>query len=337
MRRTRLCGMTLMEVIVALGLSVALMALVGSALQFYAVTLNQRDEQVRRTTIARGVMQMICADLRAAVWSEPQDLSVVGEMLTSANGNAAATATGLGSTSATGTDESAGTEDATMEEPTLDLALNLSSTSRPGLIGTQSEILFDVSRLPRVDQMTMNMNALPSELQDVPSDLKTVSYHIQAAGAGGVPSPLNAVGTASEAGLVRRVIDREASKYANQMGDVTRLMQTGSLIAPEVIGLEFSYWDGTMWLTSWHSDDMGSLPLAVKVRISMQPRESKDATVIPSAEIFETIVRLPMASSMVPVAETTETTDAAALPAGQGTGSGSSSGSSGSTNGATGR
>ncbi len=338
LRRHRLSGMTLMEVIVALGLSVALMSLVGSALQFYAVTLSQRDEQVRRALVARGVMAMISSDLRACVWSEPQDLNVVGEMLSSANGQGAALASGLGATSATGGDAGAGTDDGmAMEEGSevmLDLAFNFSATARPGLIGSSTEILFDVSRLPRVDQMTLDMNAAPSVLQDVPSDLKTVSYHVQAAGTGGVNAPLSTTGSMSEGGLVRRVLDREASRYANQMGDVTRLLQTGSLVAPEVESLEFGYWDGTMWLTSWHSDDMGSLPLAIRVRVYLQAKPNADQTLVSAPEMYETIVRLPMASAVIP--EPVEATDAAAgttVTTGEGTGSGST----GSSNGATGR
>ncbi len=345
-RRTRQ-AMTLMEVIVALGLSVALMTLIGSALQFYATTLRTRDDQIRQTAIARGVMSMISADLRACAWSEPQDLQVLKDMLSGASaltGGGASGGSSGGSSSQSSGQSSSGSDETTDDESMddaalLDVTLSYSSTTRPGLIGTSSQLQFDVSRLPRVDQMTTgDPNQLPSELTDVPSDLKTISYHIQSAGYGGVAAPLSNGSGMSEAGLVRRILDREVSRYANEMGDVTRLAQTGSLVAPEVTGIEFSYWDGTMWLTSWHSDDMGALPIAIKVRISVAPVTDNSATdgVLaatsgPVPEIYESIVRLPMASAVLPTSEDSSMDSGSSDTSGSTGGSSSSSSGTGGT------
>jgi hypothetical protein len=46
-------------------------------------------------------------------------------------------------------------------------------------------------------------------------------------------------------------------------------------LAPEVVSLEFNYYDGTQWLTQWDSSQQ-NLPLVVKIQVGMQdPRIAK--------------------------------------------------------------
>jgi hypothetical protein len=70
-------------------------------------------------------------------------------------------------------------------------------------------------------------------------------------------------------GLVRRQLDRGVTAYAEEIGDTSRLMRTGDLIAPEVISIEFSYFDGTQWLLEWDSSTQ-SLPWLIQISLAMQ-------------------------------------------------------------------
>ena len=95
------------------------------------------------------------------------------------------------------------------------------------------------------------------------------------------------------------------------MGNLNTLNQTGELLAPEIKGIEFSYWDGLTWLLEWSSDELGELPLAVQVRIYMidpalaatEDTDTMSTLDTESMRTFSHIVRLPMA---VPLEEEEE-------------------------------
>ena len=73
-------------------------------------------------------------------------------------------------------------------------------------------------------------------------------------------------------GVVRRSIDRAGTHYAYELGNSDQLIRTGEIIAPEVLGIEFSYFGSNGWQLAWNSSTMG-LPSVIKVTIAMQ-RES---------------------------------------------------------------
>ncbi len=45
-----------------------------------------------------------------------------------------------------------------------------------------------------------------------------------------------------------------------------------TLIVPEAVELGFLYYDGSSWLETWNSDEMGTLPVAIEVRMSLLPQ-----------------------------------------------------------------
>ncbi|GAA5510787.1 prepilin-type N-terminal cleavage/methylation domain-containing protein [Novipirellula caenicola] len=316
LRSTTTSGFTLLEVILTLALSVVLMMLIGGAIQFYADTMNTRDMDVRQVQLATAVLQMIEDDLRSAAHPIPIDTSPLETLLASAATQAVGGGGGGGGEESSGEDLSAaGLADEsdmaiddmamdTMTDATADLQTGTSVLQTPGLIGNQYQIQIDLSRLPRLEEYSVLMDASTATLDDIPSDLKTVTYFIQDAGAiGGVVDSLQDPNSAvmdSPGGLVRRSLDRAATIYAMESGAITSLNQTGELLAPEIVGIEFSYWDGTIWQIEWSSDEMGELPAAVQVRLTMN-----DPTIVAANEsglsdesptrTFTHIVRLPLA------------------------------------------
>src|SRR5690606_5558217 len=44
---------------------------------------------------------------------------------------------------------------------------------------------------------------------------------------------------------------------------------TAKVIAPEVVAIEFAYWDGLEWLESWDSASSGTLPSAIGITLSI--------------------------------------------------------------------
>jgi prepilin-type N-terminal cleavage/methylation domain-containing protein len=309
-------GFTLLELLLTLALAVVLIGLVGGAMRFYAVDMNVRDMDIRQTQLAAAVMQMIENDLRATLHGEPIDTSGLEALLaaTAANvsggGGGAQPAGSEEDLSAAGIDSEIDDGDAMIEQAsTADLEAGTAVLQSPGLIGNQYQIQIDLSRLPRLEEYMAFLDQSVANIDDVPSDLKTVSYFVQPAGVvGGIQDPLsqidaatgeqNALQQESVGGLVRRSLDRAATVYAASSGGAAMLNQTGELLAPEISGIEFGYWDGVTWQLEWSSDEFGELPLAVQVRLYMadpQTAITGEITDTSSTRTFMHVVRLPMA------------------------------------------
>ncbi len=318
-------GFTILEVILTLALAVVLMSLVGGTLQFYAHNLNVRDMDVRRVHLAASIMQMITDDLRAATHPPEFDSSTLEQFLTGAAGQAVSQSLGAEASAALGLDDmtsTLGSSTTAQSEPeNLDLMTSTMSLQRPGIIGSQTELQFDISRLPRWEQWQQTLPDEPNslEVQDIPSDMKTVTYYIQPPGAtGGVPDPLrgflpNGAGDGDQVpgGLVRRELDRAANKWAMEKGGMSGLLATGDLIASEVLAIEFSYFDGNLWQPYWNSDQQQALPLAVEVKITIGdtaatvPEDAEEAAgSAGEPRVFTQVIQLP-AGRMVDTTQTT--------------------------------
>ncbi|MGI9472218.1 MAG: PulJ/GspJ family protein [Rubripirellula sp.] len=309
MRHHKISGFTLLEVLLTLAMSVVLMALVGSAIQFYARDMNVRDMDIRQTQLAAAVMQMIEDDLRSTLHTQPMDMSGLEALLSASVGDAAGGGGGGGEEEDLSAAGLGGGEDLTepVEAASLDLTSGVAVLTTPGLIGNQYQVQLDLSRLPRLEEYVALLDETTADIEDVPSDMKTVAYFVQDAGSiGGVQDPLAQLEPDAElspGGLVRRSLDRSATVEAASTGNLTTLNQTGELLAPEISGIEFSYWDGLTWQFEWSSDEYGELPLAVQVRIYMvdpllsatQDADSISMMGADSMRVFSHIVRLPMA------------------------------------------
>ncbi|MDC0288571.1 type II secretion system GspH family protein, partial [Rubripirellula sp.] len=177
---------TLLEVLLTLAMSVVLMGLIGTAFQFYAVDMNVRNMDIQQTQLAASVMQMIEDDLRSTLHSEPADMSGLEELLSSSLGGEEEGGQG-GSSSESEEDLSAAGISMEMEEEpieaiettSLDLTSGVAVLQTPGLVGNQYQIQLDLSRLPRLEEYVQMMDETITDLQDVPSDLKTVAYYVQ--------------------------------------------------------------------------------------------------------------------------------------------------------------
>ncbi len=323
---SRYSAFTLLEVLLTLAMSVVLMILIGGAIEFYARDLNVRDMEVRQVQVAAAVLQMIEDDLRGALHAKPIDTAALATLLTSAASQAAGGGGG-GSGGSEGEDlSSAGiaSESTEVIESTAsaDLLSGAAVLQSPGLIGNQFQIQIDVSRLPRLEEYMVMLDETASDIDDVPSDLKTVTYFVQSPGTiAGIVDPLATTDPQNQiegaGGLVRRSLDRFATINALNTGGMTTLNQTGELLAPEVVSLEFSYWDGIMWQLQWNSDEMGELPLAVQVQIAvvdspeaaslMNDPGSIASTTEP--RLFTHVIRLPLARPI----ETSDTTSEVGL------------------------
>jgi len=145
------------------------------------------------------------------------------------------------------------------------------------LYGTAAELQFDISRLPRIDQFKQIVNHSGQiSAVDLPSDVKTIAYFIRSKQSADsyADDPRANGGEASTdgsgRGLMRAEMDRAVTLYADSGGSGS-VYSSAQLLANEVVGLGFEYFDGTDFLTEWDSSTSGTLPRAIRVWLSVQP------------------------------------------------------------------
>ena len=425
-RKTRRTGLTLLELILALGLSVLVLMAIGMAIDVHYRMLDVRRTNVEESQLARASLRHIADDLRSAVQDVPLDLSgleaasdnmsgALSTVLAAASsgqlGDLAGELGGAGGLGAGGFDAGAGFGGAGGTggaQPSTDSGEGGqgsgsgaggtgqgSGSGRSGsggagtggigsgsnlrrrpicwherdwrgrpchvtkpvstvkLYGSATELRFDISRLPRIDQYQALMSGDSFGATEIPSDVKTVVYFVRTEdSADGLPEPsLDGLGQ----GLMRTEIDRAVSSWQEENGDTTSLYGGARLVAKEVTSLAFQYWDGAEWTTEWDSDQLGGLPLAVEIVLTIQPTQAmsedeiarialSSTATIPEERSYRLVVHLPTAIS---VNTRTLETDAAEIAAAEilpsepsgtknapsGSGSGSGSGGGGQTGG----
>lgn len=288
-------GFTLLEVLLSLFLTAVVSVLIGGLVQLYLVNESRGRERLRQTQTARAILNMIAEDIRTTVRHQPYDTSALQQMLSGATSSMLGGAAGgggggapagptdgvglpVGAAPATGNpDPSASTPQPT--GPTI---------IPPGIFGNDRSIEIDVSRMPRPDEYVIQIGDVSrGTLGDMPSDIKTIGYYVQSPRADGVLDPLAKIAAQSaeggadngkmSGGLVRRSLDRAVTQFAYANGNSMQISRTGEIIAPEVIGIEFSYFNASSgWQTQWDSSQLG-LPHVVKVTVATQS-ESKART-----------------------------------------------------------
>jgi type II secretory pathway pseudopilin PulG len=311
---------TLLEVVLALSLTVLVTAILGMAIHVHLRSIDKAQVSIERDQLARTLLRRIADDVRSAIRREPFDTAGLQSLLQSAKNagktlagaagqtadagksgdsstttggtGRAGTASAAGTTSAAGTATSLTPSNAATTGDTGDAAAG-TPAAVPGLYGTQYDLQIDVGRIPRLDELTGAATAgVP-----LPSDVRSVYYFV-AGTMGGVP-------VNGERGLMRSEMNRAAALYLAENGDFSSMVQMAESLAAEVVGLEFRYFDGLQWYTEWSSDTMGGLPLAVEITlVVIEPRAADaematagvlDLTTVRPDQIYTTTVHLPNA------------------------------------------
>jgi uncharacterized membrane protein YgcG len=322
-------GFTLLEVVLALGLTVVVMAAIGVAIFLHLRAVDHTRLAIERDQLARILLRRIGDDLRSAVRQEPPDqtgMQALQSLMQSAknagkgasSGGRGGQGGGAGGASNQGGSNSSGRgTGGTMSPDTTTAPSAAGTTTRPqgaedsssettaetttgtpaavaGLYGTAYDLQIDLARVPRPDEFTAAMiNGVAA-----PSDVKTVYYFLANAATGLSPS--------GESGLMRSEMNRATALFASENGDYDIFLRTAELMAAEVIAVEFRYFDGLEWFSEWNSQDMSGLPMAVEMAIMLFDPRTADETVfggslfdpasgIDQELVYRTMVRLPSA------------------------------------------
>ena len=233
-------GYTLIELLLALGLSVAVIASITTAIQLYLISLTKQQASVERSQIARALLTMIERDLRSGIQYKPADYSGLDNLL-----KTQALAMGMPA-----------------PEPVID---EEQVAFRPTLLGTESVLMIDISRLPRLDQYNPLIPSAEDEVQ-TPSDVKSLAYFFSASN-GGVETEVDFADSTAPGGLYRREIDRAVAEFMGETSLFSSPDKYSKLLASEVAQISFRYFDGEEWKIEWDSAEAGGFPMAIEVQI----------------------------------------------------------------------
>ncbi|MBN1908171.1 MAG: hypothetical protein JW818_00395, partial [Pirellulales bacterium] len=288
-------GLTLVEVVLALGLTVVVVTLITASIHLHLRVLNRGREDIERTQLARVLLQRIGADLQSAVPYEPLDTAALMPAMSMSGGSGLPSDMGGLPEGLEDIPDQGGTSSTIAQRSSSDTSMV--ADMPVGLYGTSNWLQVDTSRLPRPDQMVGTLNeAYPTSdgtLVDRPSDVKTVAYFVAEPKSDGSPG-----------GLVRREMDRAATSWAAQQGTLTDIEEQLQPLAPEVAAVEFRYFDGYEFFDYWDMAERNALPVAVEILLQMKAPEQPEtsamlfgSTTEPATDsvIYRLVVRLPTA------------------------------------------
>lgn len=257
MRRDR-TAYTLLEVLLALAISVMLLGAVYSVVGYQLRYAQAGRDLVEKTVLARAVLQRVTGDISTAVTlgdparfrrQQAQQSGGSGDGNSGAGAAGGAAAGAAPAAGAAGAAPAAGAAGGTTDGSggtSSGLQLPL------GVIGTPTELHLFLSRVPTEAFDT-------GDGAQVTCDLRRVSYWV----------PDEAEGLCR---MEVRLVTSDDATNTTLPSDVS-----GYRFAPEVKQVEFSYFDGSSWLDSWDSTELGQdnvtpkgSPRAIAVKISVQ-------------------------------------------------------------------
>lgn len=266
-------GYTLIEVLLALGLSGLLMVMVYASMQYYWQLETSGKIDMERGQLARTIVRRMEMDIRSITYKAPQQ--------TTADSGEQAADEGAGNT------QSGSSTSTTPQSGSIDVVEEQSTTiSDVHLIGTAQQLEMIVLR-PTRNRTGSYEDALFASRE---SDRRKVGYLFSASGPAGVP------------GLYYRNADQLIEYSMELQGSSVDPLSQYELLVPELANLQFQYLDGTSnsWVDAWNSRDMAGLPRAIKITFQFLPASASSSNRLrqshtsPSTEVFQTVVQLPL-------------------------------------------
>lgn len=247
---------TLVEVLMAIGLSMVLLLAVYEAMHLYFRISTVGQEDMKRAQLARAIFGKMTEDIHSVVYRKADTSDAETD-----------SADDSGDPAADPDDDPDAIDDTEVdpEDETSDQSI--------GVFGDAQTLLLNISKPTR-----QHLNALPDETSEVTSfgaDLQSVAYFLTGADSSGtlqetVARQATDSNGEEASGLARMQGDRLAMNLADETGDVDMLASNSTILAKEVIFLQFRYFDGFEWYEEWDSDELGGVPMAIEIIIGFE-------------------------------------------------------------------
>lgn len=322
-------GFTLLEIVLALGLSSLLLAALYTALQMHWSSSSLGQVEMERSQVARALFRRIETDLRAVVFRDSaltsstddgsssssastssgstssSGISTSGTSSSTGSGSSSTSGGSGGSTSSSSTGSSSGSSSGSSTTTTTENY----STQKTGMFGDSQTIVAHVGLPGRATDQSAaaSGSANGTSAGYVSSDMQSVAYFLLGSNstlAQQLSSSLNSPFGKQATGLARLQGDRMAMQAADESGDLSSMVSSVKLLAPEVASISFEYFDGVSWTTTWDSATSNSIPNAVRITIEFLPPVATGGwysrPVSASTDRFQHTVALPLAQPYVP-------------------------------------
>jgi prepilin-type N-terminal cleavage/methylation domain-containing protein len=306
-RRRRFRGFTLLEVLVAVSLSLLLMSAVYAGIHMYWRYSTAGQADVEQAQLARSLLRRIELDVRSALYraappASASQSSTSGSSTSgsSGSGSSGSSSSGSGSSGSSSSSGSSGSGSSSSSQTTTTTTTpdDAYGTSTTGLFGNATTLLIHVSK-PGREQAAAILAATGNQ-QTRLSDLATVAYFVSGAATGTLQQ------AASGSGLARLEGDRLALAMADQQGNAGAMAAQTQILASEVTALRFMYYDGFRWRPDWDSTVLGGLPKAIEVEMQLRPAaggSSHSMTYGPgSPNFYRLVIALPLAKPVDSIA-----------------------------------
>ena len=267
--RTRRAAFTLLELMLALGLTATLLTAVYSALELHWRFSTLGQVEVERAQIARAIFTKMSADIRSTMYAPPVDEYAPDDTSDTSDDS--------------GTDSSTSDADEFLVESVVEVTdpAEAYSGSSIGIFGDAVSLVLHINRPYRRDAVTDGQMINPAS----ESNQKSVSYFL-AGGEGSVASMVAGQFQTKQEyddgidGLARMSGDRFTLTLADQQGDMIQMASQTKLLAEEINSLSLEYHDGVEWLTEWDSDVQLRVPNAIGITIGFRAPSYPEGSIL---------------------------------------------------------
>ena len=250
---------TLLELLLAVGLTSILMVALFSALNISFNLQLDSHEEITRQQIARALLRQMTRDIQSVVFVKKTVTDDEDEDESSTSTTSELDGNSYG-------------ESAIDPETVMTAYTN-------GLVGTTSDLQLFVSH-PDRNLAYVAAQELTSGAERT-SDLLIVRYLMADKGAGGLGSAIadrDAPGTDSgPVGLVRMSGDLFGLSAAVETDEEYPQLTAAKLQAREVSKIQFRYFDGITWQEEWDSTSLNEMPKAVEIVLTLRDEQTSGA------------------------------------------------------------
>jgi len=289
-------GFTLMEIVLAIALTSVVMYLLITAIELYMFRVDSSRSRVESAQLARTLLDKMAADLAATrLYATPLGGAAMGGE-TGGEGPGSSSQFGAsgsnqsgGGTSGGGLSGGGGINGGgglTGGSPGNSGSSASSSMAMApdvtGMFGTVEEIRIDRAAYPNWQRAAREVAPEePATADDLPV---SVRYYLvdgdqlssQDLAKRGVSEEETA---ATAAGLYRETIPTAAIvDESDTLASSTQRDASVELLAPEVVKMEFAYFDGADLVETWDSLDEAGLPVGVEIRLTIYEPSFQDST-----------------------------------------------------------
>lgn len=285
-------GFTLMEIVLAIALTSVVMYLLMTAVELYMIRVDSSRGRVESAQLARTILDQMAADL-AAMRLDPPEAAAAGGALSGGGGQSAGSgqggqaggggqggqqnqSAGAGQQGAGGGYGGGGgnTSGSSSSSSSTLTSGSTTPTTLHGLFGTAEELRIDRAAPPNWARASRMVEPTePPSSSDLP---RTVRYYlVEGSSLSSQEYAQQGVNveeeSASTSGLYREIVPTASiSPDADPL--VTPASQDGvvvELLAPEVVKLEFHYFDGEQLVDEWDVVEDAGLPAGVEILLTI--------------------------------------------------------------------